>query len=90
GQPAGRRRSGGAGTGGGTIYTVGENGTLTPIRVRTGLTDGSVTEIRGGNLKEGMQVIAGTAQPQSAETTSNASPFQNNNQQQGGRRPGGF
>jgi HlyD family secretion protein len=89
GQPAGRRRSGGGG--GGTIYIVGENGALTPIRVRTGLTDGSVTEIRGRELKEGMQVIAGTTQPQSADsTTSNASPFQNGTQQQRGPRPGGF
>ncbi len=87
GQPTGRRRSGGAGT----IYTIGENGTLTPIRVRTGLTDGSVTEIRGRDLKEGMKVVAGTSQPQSAATTSNASPFQSRNQQQQrGPRPGGF
>lgn len=83
-----RARSGGFGT----IYTVDEQGTLTPIRVRTGLTDGSTTEIRGRDLKEGLKVIAGTAQPQSASnTTSNASPFQNNNQQQQrGPRPGGF
>jgi hypothetical protein len=65
---------------------------LTPIRVRTGLTDGSVTEIRGRDLKEGMKVVAGTSQPQSANaTTSNASPFQSGNQQQQrGGRPGGF
>lgn len=81
-----RTRSGGFGT----LYTVDEKGTLTPIRVRTGLTDGSVTEIRGRELKEGTKVIAGIAQPQSANTTSNASPFQNNQQQQRGRRPGGF
>jgi HlyD family secretion protein len=82
------QRSGGIGT----LYTVDEKGTLTPIRVRTGLTDGSTTEIRGRDLKEGTKVIAGTAQPQSANanTTSNASPFQSNNQQQRGPRPGGF
>ncbi len=81
-----RTRSGGVGT----IYTVDEKGTLAPIRVRTGLTDGSTTEIRGGDLKEGMKVIAGTAQPQSAGTTSNVSPFQSNTPQQRGTRPGGF
>jgi HlyD family secretion protein len=84
-----RTRTGGIGT----VYTVDEKGTLTPIRVRTGLTDGSTTEIRGRDLKEGMKVIAGTAQPQSANatTTSNASPFQGNTQQQQrGPRPGGF
>jgi HlyD family secretion protein len=93
-QPVGRRRSGARANGGklGTIYTVDEKGALTPLRVRTGLTDGSTTEVRGRDLKEGMKVIAGTAQPQSADanTTSNTSPFQNNQQQQGGRRPGGF
>jgi HlyD family secretion protein len=92
-----RTRGAGRGTGQrsggiGTLYTVDEKGTLTPIRVRTGLTDGSTTEIRGRDLKEGTKVVAGTAQPQSANanTTSNASPFQNNNQQQRGPRPGGF
>ena len=75
----------------GTLYVADEKGTLTPIRVRTGLTDGSVTEIRGRDLKEGMKVVAGTSQPQSAATTSNASPFQSGNQQQQrGPRPGGF
>ncbi len=90
GQPARRQRSGGSG-GMGTLYVADEKGTLTPIRVRTGLTDGSVTEVRGRELKEGMKVIAGTSQPQSASTTSNASPFQSGNQQQQrGPRPGGF
>jgi HlyD family secretion protein len=87
-QPAGGRRSNG---GWGTLYTVDEKGTLTPIRVRTGLTDGSVTEIRGREITEGLKVVAGTAQPKSAATTSNASPFQQGNQQQQrGPRPGGF
>jgi HlyD family secretion protein len=88
GQAGQRSRSGGMGT----IYVADAKGTLTPIRVRTGLTDGSVTEIRGRDLKEGMKVVAGTSQPQSANaTTSNASPFQSGNQQQPrGGRPGGF
>ena len=82
-----RTRSGGVGT----IYTVDAEGTLTPVRVRTGLTDGSTTEIRGRDLKEGMKVVAGTVQPQSANaSSSSASPFQNDSQQQRGRRPGGF
>ena len=76
----------------GTLYVADAKGILTPIRVRTGLTDGSETEVRGRDLKEGMKVVAGTSQPQSAATTSNASPFQSGNQQQqrGGPRPGGF
>lgn len=83
-----RSRSGGSGT----LYFVDAKGALQMVRVRTGLTDGSTTEIRGRDLKEGMKVIAGTAQPQSANaTTSNASPFQSTStQQQRGPRPGGF
>lgn len=73
-----------------TLYTVDAEGKLIPIRVRTGITDGSSTEIRGRDLKEGTKVIAGTVQPQSAESAA-ASPFQNtSSQQQRGRRPGGF
>ena len=74
---------------GGTIYTVDANGALQPIRVRTGITDGKVTEVRGRELKEGMKVVAGTAQPQTAEEATSTNPFQQNNQS-GGRRPGGF
>ncbi len=83
-----RSRSGGSGT----LYIVDAKGALQMVSVRTGLTDGSTTEIRGRDLKEGMKVIAGTAQPQSANaTTSNASPFQSTStQQQRGPRPGGF
>jgi HlyD family secretion protein len=85
-----RSRTGGMGT----LYIADAKGQLQMIRVRTGLTDGSATEIRGRDLKEGMQVVAGTTQPQTANatTTSNASPFQNNQQQQqrGGRPGGGF
>ena len=81
-----RERSGGAGT----LYIEGAEGKLTPIRVRTGITDGKVTEIRGRELKEGMKVIAGTAQSQAAAENTSSNPFQQNNLQQGGRRPGGF
>ena len=74
---------------GGTLYVENAEGKLQAVRVRTGITDGKVTEIRGTDLKEGMKVIAGTAQPQTAETEA-ASPFQQNSQQQRGQRPGGF
>ncbi len=74
----------------GTLYTVDEKGALEAIRVRTGITDGSTTEIRGRDLKEGTKVIAGTAQPQAAESAS-SNPFQgNSSSQQRGPRPGGF
>lgn len=84
GASAGQRRNRGAGSQRpaiGTLYTVDANGKLAAIRVRTGITDGSSTEINGRELKEGVKVIAGTVQPQSAESQA-ASPFQNGNAQQ--------
>ena len=71
-----------------TIWVVGAKGAVKPIRVRTGLSDGSKTEVQSTTLTEGTQVIIGTETP-GAPTTSApaASPFQT---QGGGRRPGGF
>ncbi|HEY0143273.1 MAG TPA: efflux RND transporter periplasmic adaptor subunit [Thermoanaerobaculia bacterium] len=81
-----RQRSGSGGSG--SLYVVDPSGALKQIRVRTGLTDGSTTEVRGRELTEGMKIVAGIAQPQNAQTsTAPASPFQQNNQQQ--RGPGG-
>jgi HlyD family secretion protein len=53
---------GGAGRGGapGTVWVAEEEGAAPrPVTVRTGLTDGSVTEIVSG-LEEGMRVVVGT------------------------------
>ena len=74
----------------GTLYFVDANGKLQSVKVRSGVTDGSFTEVRGDAVKEGMKVIAGTAQPQAAagETTT-SNPFQGQQQQQRGPR-GGF
>ncbi|MBV8517336.1 MAG: efflux RND transporter periplasmic adaptor subunit [Acidobacteria bacterium] len=91
---AGRTRSGGMGT----IYTLNEKGQLVPVRVRTGITDGTYTEVRGRNLKEGMKIVAGASQkntPATASTsTGSNNPFGGGQQPQGQRRgaggPGGF
>ena len=78
----------------GTLYFVDANGKLQSIKVRTGVTDGTFTEVRGQQVKEGMKVVAGTVQPQTADSsTKAASPFQQNSgsaPRQGGGRPGGF
>jgi HlyD family secretion protein len=85
----GKRRAGGA-AGMGTLYTVDADGRLTAVRVRTGLSDGSMTEVRGPEVKEGMKIVAGTA-TKNAEAQTPNSPFGGGQQQQGGpRRPGGF
>lgn len=75
----------------GTLYYLDANGKLAVARVKTGINDGSTTEITGRNIKEGMKVIAGTINPAAttAQTsTAPASPFQGG-QQGGGQRGGG-
>jgi HlyD family secretion protein len=75
---------------GGTLYYLDAKGQLQAVRVRTGVTDGTITEVSGKNLTEGMKVIAGTASAtQSAQTSTSATPFQSGQQQRGGAR-GGF
>jgi len=68
GGPGAARRSGGAGSGQGqrsregggnrqgTVYVLRDQQAM-PVRVRLGVSDGSFTEIAGGEIKEGDQVI---------------------------------
>ncbi len=46
----------------GRVYTVGSDGKPVEARVRLGLTDGTATEIVGGDIAEGAEVIVGTAE----------------------------
>jgi HlyD family secretion protein len=74
-----------------TLHFLDADDKLQSLQVRTGVTDGSFTEVRGEGLQAGMNVIAGTAQPQSAETTStSANPFGGAAANQPRRGPGGF
>jgi HlyD family secretion protein len=89
-QRAGRAGRGSrTGSGSGTLYYLDAAGTMKAMRVRTGLTDGTTTVVRGPELKDGMKVIAGTAVAQSTENGS-SNPFQGSASQSGARRPGGF
>ena len=85
GRPSG---TGGGGRGGaanrGTLWTVGADGQLAMLMVRTGVTDGQSTEISGRDLEEGTEVISGMSSS-AAQTAAN--PFQQN--QSGGRGPRG-
>jgi HlyD family secretion protein len=100
---AGRARSGQSrapGSGGfGTLYYLDADSKLQKLRVHTGITDGTTTQVEGKGLSEGMKVIAGTISAQTAgSTTTAATPFQGGQQQRGaaggagGRppAPGGF
>jgi HlyD family secretion protein len=80
---------------GGTLYTLDAKGQLQPIRVRTGVTDGTMTEVQGKDVVEGMKVVAGmalsTTQSAQTQTSASSTPFQSGSQQQNSRGPrGGF
>jgi HlyD family secretion protein len=60
-----------------------------PIAVEAGLGDGSVTAVRGSDLKEGMEVVVSVAEGGSARggsTTTGTNPFQPQFPRGGGRR----
>ena len=57
----------------GALYVLDASGRLESVRVQTGLTDGSFTEVQGRNVSEGMKVIAGLA----PTTTSASKPAAN-------------
>lgn len=52
-----------------TVYTLGPDKKLTPMRIRTGISDGRFTHVVSGSLKEGDQVVIGVATSK-VETTS--------------------
>jgi HlyD family secretion protein len=67
-----------------SLYYIDDKGELAAAPVRTGISDGQMTEIKGRNIQPGMSVIAGVA---SAVETASSNPFQG--QQAGPRhRPG--
>lgn len=59
----------------GRVFTLDAQGRPTPIEVRTGLNDGSFTEVSAEGLKEGEKVLIGTVSPtgQSAARPATAS-----------------
>ena len=64
------------------VWTL-HDGELQPVRIETGITNGTATAIVGGQLQEGMPVVTGVvAGNQPAENASTASPLIP-------RRPGG-
>ncbi|MBE0621941.1 MAG: efflux RND transporter periplasmic adaptor subunit [Burkholderiales bacterium] len=67
-------RSADASSGSGRVFVPDAGGQPRMVSVRTGLSDGSMTELVSGELKEGDQVIVGTAQPGSAGTARPSGP----------------
>jgi HlyD family secretion protein len=56
----------------GTLW-VEDGAFVRPVKVRIGLTDGTSTEIVGGDLKEGMELVVGEARQNNGDSTTN--PF---------------
>jgi HlyD family secretion protein len=67
------------------LWYLDDDGKLAVQRVRTGITDGTRTEITGRNLKEGQQIIIGVTQ---TEAPKSSSPFQQQPPPGAIRRPG--
>ncbi|MDX2473885.1 MAG: efflux RND transporter periplasmic adaptor subunit [Candidatus Krumholzibacteria bacterium] len=68
----------------GMLWTLDDEGELAPVPVRTGISDGTNTEVMGRDLEAGIQVIAGVSSS-AAAANSTSSPFQ---QQDSGRQAG--
>jgi HlyD family secretion protein len=66
------------------VWTL-QDGQLRPVRVRTGITDGTQTVIADGQLAEGMTIVTGVAATSVTNSSSARSPLL----PFGGRRPGG-
>ena len=58
----------------GRVFVL-RNGELVPVRVRTGVTDGAMTAIVDGELKEGDQVVTGMSQQGATTQQTNTSPL---------------
>jgi hypothetical protein len=51
------------------------NGEFVPVRVHTGVSDGAMTAIVDGDVKEGDQVVTGMSQPGATAQTGTTSPL---------------
>jgi HlyD family secretion protein len=83
-------RSRGTAAGGasaGRLFYLDGDGRLALAEVRTGLSDGRVTEVEGPALLEGLRVITGLTGSTASSTPSVANPFQSSSS---GRRSGGL
>ena len=90
----GQERPGSGGNGGARgqrersfLYYLDDEGRLSMMPVRPGITDGQFTEVRGPLLEEGRQVVTGMSQ---AAATQSSNPFQNTQPSGPPRPPGVF
>ncbi len=65
---AGKRKENGKGKEAGEhrVYLLGKDGKTSPVRIRTGISNGTFTQLLEGNLKEGDLLVTGESQGQKA------------------------
>ena len=85
GQLPGGRRGGAGGAKTQTVYTLDAARKLTPVEIRTGITDGRYTQVVSGPLKVGDQVVIGVA----TSKVESAPPMGGQGGPGGGQRGGG-
>jgi HlyD family secretion protein len=71
------------------VWVVANDGKLTPIRVRTGLSDGQKTQIEGPGITEGMQIVTSVSSTEGASApaaSATSNPFQPQRPGMGGAR----
>ena len=69
-QKAANRSNGGA-----VVWRVQPDKELQPVRVTLGLTNGTATEVTGGDLHEGDVIATGSTQTEGRQTQTSGSPF---------------
>lgn len=67
----GERREKRRDAGSGSVHVLGD-GQLKPLKIATGITDARVTEVAGGDLKEGDRVVTGENLPNAAPAASSS------------------
>lgn len=72
-----------------TVYVVGEDGNPRPIQVVVGQSDGSRTEVTGGDLQEGMEVITARLAPGQVQQDKNGEGERGQGRRREGQRGGG-
>lgn len=61
-----------------TLWTINDRGSLRPVRVRTGLSDESHTEVSGPGLTVGTKIVIGVVDgAMSGAAAGSSNPFQN-------------
>ncbi|GAB4229798.1 MAG: efflux RND transporter periplasmic adaptor subunit [Deltaproteobacteria bacterium] len=71
-EDSGKRKEGAGEAGGQRVYLLGKDGKTVPVKIRTGVSDGTHTLLEEGNLKEGDVLVTGETQGKKA--SGSASP----------------